>query len=308
MTSVGAAPVLTASVVITTRNRRDDLRTCLQSAITQSPRPEIIVVDDASTDGTAEMVAAEFPQVILLQHSVMQGYIVGRNEGARRAAGAVIVSLDDDAAFSAPNIVRDTLACFTEPRVGAVAIPYIDVHRAPTVKQLAPDAEHIHVTNTYIGTAHAVRRDIFTRLGGYREHLFHQGEESDFCIRMLSAGYVVRLGCGDPIHHFESPRRDFKRMDYFGPRNALLFIHQNVPMPAAATRTLTTVVRLLFWTLSPSRLLTRARGIVAGIAAMFRYPRQPVAADVHELWRHLQTAEAPLTMAGAASRLPPMQA
>jgi GT2 family glycosyltransferase len=300
-------PALTASVVITTRNRRDDLRVCLHSTLTQSPLPEIIVVDDASTDGTAAMVASEFPQVVLLHHPQMKGYIVGRNEAAWRATGSVIVSLDDDAAFSAPNIVRDTLAGFDEPRVGAVAIPYIDVHRTPAVRQQAPDPEQPYVTNTFIGTAHAVRRELFMRLGGYREHLFHQGEESDFCIRMLAAGYVVRLGSSDPIHHFESPRRDFRRMDMFGPRNALLFIHQNVPMPAAAIRLITAVGGLLTWTLSPSRLVTRARGIGAGFAAMLRYPRQPVAASVHALWRRQQTSAAPLTLSQIAAELPPMQ-
>lgn len=299
---------LTATVVITTRNRRDDLRTCLRSALAQAPLPEIIVVDDGSDDGTQEMILSEFPSVILLRHAEMRGYIVGRNEAARRATGDVIVSLDDDAAFSSPAIVNSALASLADARVGAVAIPYIDVHRTPVVRQLAPDAEQAYVTNTYIGTAHAVRRQLFNRLGGYREHLFHQGEESDFCIRMLAAGYVVRLGTGAPIHHFESPRRDFRRMDLFGPRNALLFIHQNVPMPAAAWRLLTTVIKLLFWTLSLPRVAVRVRGVMAGFAAMRRYPRQPVKPDVYALWRRLQTAPAPPTLAGVASALPQMQA
>jgi GT2 family glycosyltransferase len=305
--SAGTPGSLTATVVVTTRNRRDDLRICLQSAVNQSPLPEIIVVDDASDDGTVAMIEAEFPQVILLRHVEMQGYIVGRNEASRRATGSVIVSIDDDAAFSSPAIVRDTLRHFDDPRVGAVAIPYIDVHRGPQVKQRAPDADRVFVSNTFIGTAHAVRRDVFARVGGYREYLFHQGEESDFCIRMLAAGYVVRLGSSDPIHHFESPRRDFRRMDHFGPRNALLFIHQNVPLPDALARSLATSVQLMLWSLAPSRLMTRLRGITAGLSAMRRYPRQPVDRRAYQLWRRLQT-HTPITLSDVAGQLPPSHA
>jgi GT2 family glycosyltransferase len=264
----------------------------------------VIVVDDASDDGTIEMIASEFPQVVLLQHSTMRGLIVGRNEAARRARGSVIVSLDDDAVFSSSTIVRDVLACFDAPQIGAVAIPYIDVHRGPIVNQLAPSRAATYLCNTFIGTAHAVRRDVFLEIGGYREYLFHQGEESDFCIRMLAAGFVVRLGSSDPIHHFESPRRDFRRMDHFGPRNALLFIHQNVPIREAWARTVLTVVQLMLWTLSPSRLVTRLRGIAAGFAAMLRYPRQPVDETAYQLWRRLQTTPSPMTLADVAPHLP----
>lgn len=307
MSTPAAIEAHSATVVITTRNRRDDLRTCLQSTVTQTPVPEVIVVDDASDDGTVEMIESEFPQVRLLRHAEMQGYIVGRNEAARHATGTVLVSLDDDAAFSSPVIVRDTLAAFSDARIGAVAIPYIDVHRGPAVKQLAPDHQRVFVTNTFIGTAHAIRREVFAQVGGYREYLFHQGEESDFCIRMLAAGYVVRLGTSEPIHHFESPRRDFRRMDHFGPRNALLFIHQNVPAPASFSRIVATVARLLAWTLSPSRLRIRVSGIIAGFAAMLRYPRQPVAAGIYRLWRRQQTAAQPLTLAEVAADLPVLQ-
>ncbi len=82
--------------------------------------------------------------------------------------------------------------------------------------QSPPNTSGTWITDTFIGTAHALRRDIFLKLGGYRDHLVHQGEESDFCIRMLDAGYLVRLGRSDPINHWESPKRDLRRMDFYG--------------------------------------------------------------------------------------------
>jgi GT2 family glycosyltransferase len=290
-------------VVVTTRNRKDDLRVCLQSIDRQDVAVEIIVIDDASDDGTPEMIAAEFPHARLIVHAGMQGYIRGRNEAARLATSDVIVSVDDDAAFSSAGVISQALACFDDDRVAAVAIPYIDVNRESTVRQAAPDCVDTYVVETFIGTAHAVRRHVFVELGGYREELFHQGEESDLCVRILAAGYVVRLGCGDPIHHFESTRRDFRRMDHYGPRNAILFAWQNVPFPAVLIQLPATIAGVLMLTLKPSRLLTRCGGVLDGLASCARFVRNPVPAPVYRLWRRMRKASKPLRLDDIAAEL-----
>ena len=110
-------------------------------------------------------------------------------------------------------------------------------------------------------------------VGGYREALVHQGEEGDYCLRMLDAGFIVRLGSADPIHHFESPRRDFRRMDYFGVRNAVLFVWQNVPMPYLWWHLPALIVRLALFTLQPGRLATRLSGMAAGLRLFASAPR-----------------------------------
>lgn len=286
----------TATVVVTTKNRKDELRTCLQSVIAQSAAPEVLVMDDASSDGTAAMVRAEFPGVRLVLHDRSEGYIRRRNQAARLAHGDVIVSLDDDAVFSAAGIIAQTMADFDGERIGAVAMPYIDVNRDARVNQVAPDARETYVTGTFIGTAHAVRREVFLALGGYREPLFHQGEESDFCIRLIAAGYFVRLGSAAPIHHFESPRRDFRRMDHFGPRNAILFAWQNVPMPQLLLHWPATAARVLGHTWQPQRLAARAAGLAAGFVECFRQERSPVSPAAYRLMRRLRTHQPPLML------------
>ena len=112
------------------------------------------------------------------------------------AEGDVIFSLDDDAVFSSRFVVEQTLRDFSHPRIGAVAIPYIEPHKANKEMQRAPTREDVWITASYIGTAHAVRRDVFLALGGYREHLVHQGEEGAFCIRMLAAEKPIADGGG----------------------------------------------------------------------------------------------------------------
>src|SRR5439155_634163 len=103
------------------------------------------------------MVRGEFPQVRLIRHEESRGYIVRRNEGARLAVASVILSIDDDAEFPSPDIVEHTLRDFTHPRIGAVAIPYLEPRKANTIVQRAATPDGIWVIDSYIGTAHAVR-------------------------------------------------------------------------------------------------------------------------------------------------------
>lgn len=276
-----------ATVLITTKNRCDELRNALRSVVSQSVPAEIIVIDDGSSDGTPAMLRREFPEARVIRHDESRGYIVRRNEGVREARGKIVISIDDDAAFSTPDVVRQTLAEFTDHRVGAIAMPYIDINRDPAVKQRAPEASAVYATDRFIGTAHALRRDVFLQVGGYRETLVHQGEEGDYCLRMLDAGFIVRLGGADPIHHFESPRRDFRRMDYFGVRNSVLFAWQNVPLPYLLWHLPAVMIRLALFTLQPGRLTTRLSGMAAGLRLLTSQPRQPVSKDTYRLSRRL---------------------
>lgn len=295
--AAGAAPPngmgvpLTATIVITTKDRKLELATALRSAVQQMPRPEIIVIDDGSTDGTAEMVRTEFPEAVVHRHSVSLGYIVRRNEGAKLATGDVVVSIDDDAEFTATDTVARTLSEFSHPAIGAVAMPYIDVRKSDRINQKAPEQSAVWILSSYIGTAHAVRKDVFLALGGYREDLVHQGEEMDFCIRMLDAGYFVRIGNASPIHHHESERRDFSRMDRYGARNAILFAWQNCPLITLPTQLGGTTVKVLLWTLDPVRFRIRATAVIEGFLAMARRRRQPVRLATYRLFRRLKRDE-----------------
>jgi glycosyltransferase involved in cell wall biosynthesis len=290
--------------LITTRNRKEELRAALLSAFEQTGHPEVLVIDDGSTDGTADMVRAEFPEAVLHRCEESRGLIVRRNEGARLAKGEVIFSIDDDAAFSTPHVVEQTLRDFVDPRIGAIAIPYLEPHKDKHLLQKAPDRESVWITDRFIGTAHALRRDIFLKLGGYREHLVHQGEESDYCIRMLDARYFVRLGNADPIHHFESPKRDFRRMDYYGHRNLILFAWCNVPLPPMLVHLAATTLNCTRSVLrQPSHAPAIVRGVCAGYARLINTERKPVRPASYRLYRRLRKSRA-ITMQEVEELLP----
>jgi GT2 family glycosyltransferase len=170
--------------------------------------------------------------------------------------------------------------------------------------QRAPDLEEVWITDSFIGTAHALRRDIFLKLGGYREDLIHQGEESDYCIRLLEAGFCVRLGNADPVCHFESPRRDFRRMDFFGGRNNILFAWYNVPWPHLPLHLAATTINGFRTGLRNRRLLRKVYGIAAGYrdCLVSFQKRSPVSVPVYRLSRRLKK-RGPATLQSAEALL-----
>ncbi len=295
-----------ATVVISTKNRCDELVETVRSALNQSVPVEVLVVDDGSTDGTSEIIRTQFPTVRLEQSPKSMGYIVQRNRAARLASSSIIFSLDDDACFASSDTVAQTLRQFDHPRIGAVAIPYIEPRKSNIVLQRAPDPGVIFITDTFVGTAYALRRDVFLDLSGYRERLFHQGEESDYCIRMLDAGYLVRLGTADPIHHMESPKRDKSRMDYYGRRNDILFAWHNVPLPYAPVHLLGTTANGLMTAIRQRRFKHMVRGLGNGYVDAVRLwnDRRPVSTSTYRLFRRIKKS-GPVRLADIEAALPP---
>lgn len=281
-----------ATIVIVTKDRREMLADALASAVAQEGDIEILVIDDGSSDGTAEMVAERFPDVRVHRYETNAGLVVRRNDAARIARGRVIVSIDDDAVFTTPDTVAQTLRDFdADARIAAVGIPYVDVRRSPQVHQQPPDAEGCWIGPVYRGTAHAVRRDVFLELGGYRERIVHQGEEHDFCLRLLDAGYLVRYGRAAPIEHRESPRRSNRRMERYGRRNEQLLCATYYPQPWAivygvgyAGKSILRGIR------SDGGLVWIFEGILRGVGAWMTAGRRPVSRATFALDQRLRRA------------------
>jgi GT2 family glycosyltransferase len=293
-----------AAVVIVTKNRRGELERALRSAVVQEGVDDVIVVDDASSDGTPEAVAAAFPQVRLVRNAESRGYIVRRNEAAGLAAAAVLVSIDDDAEFASPDTVARLLPAFENRRVGAVAMPHVDLLQGEAVIQQAPPGDDLYATSCFRGTAYAVRRELFNELGGFRESLFHQAEEQDLCLRMLAAGAVVAIARTPPILHHASQTRDPLRAWLYGPRNDVLFAWHNVPMPFLLRRLAEVSLYELWLGLRVRRPLVFARSVLAGYAQALRgrRSRRPVPRRVYRLYRELER-RGPVTVDELAPRL-----
>ncbi len=296
-----------ASVIISTRNRKDELRRAVASAVGQSIRPQVIVIDDGSDDGTAELVRREFSGVRLERSEVSRGYIVQRNYGARIANAPIVITMDDDAAFVSPHTIEQTLEDFDDPRVGAVAIPYIDIGKDPTPRQQAPKRPGVYVSNNFRGTAGALRRDLFLKLGGFREYFLHQGEEDEFCLRLLQAGYITRLGRAEPLHHFESPRRNRSRIIYHQSRNNILFAWYNVPACCLALHLAGTAINSIRAGVRAGHAPASLRGCWMGFLGMLheRAQRSPVSPEIYRLLRRLKK-QGPPPLSEIEHMLPPL--
>jgi len=292
------------SIVISTKNRCDELRRALESCVRQRGPAEIVVLDDGSSDGTSEMVRRCFPEVRLFTFDHSLGYIARRNQGASYACAPFVLSLDDDAELDDDDMVQRVASAFGDPCIGAVTLPYIDVQKGDEVRQRVPDTTGRYVVGAYVGTAHAVRRELFLALGGYRTDLLHQGEESDFCIRMLNAGHFVGMCDAPPIRHYESVRRDFERVDVYGRRNDILFAVWNVPAAFLPAHLAGTIVNGWRHGLRTGRLGTMLRGQRAGLRDGYRLRklRDPVAGRTYRLHRLLK-AGGPLPLERAAALL-----
>jgi glycosyltransferase involved in cell wall biosynthesis len=277
-----------ATVCIVTRNRRNEVLRAVASAVAQQGDVEILVLDDCSTDGTPEAIARAFPQVRLERFDRSQEVAYRRNQAAELASAPILVGIDDDSEFTTPSVVAQTISAFDDRRIGAVAIPLIDLPRDQSIRQVSPSGDGIYVTQQFMGAACALRRDAFLEAGGYRVVLEHQAEEPDLCIRLLANGYVVRLGSGDPVRHYGSPKRDVCQMWFRASRNEVLFGWHNVPMPDLLGYW-AKAVPFQFWLgLGVRRLPLFAQGVAAGFATILRgRTRRPVSRSVYRLYRSM---------------------
>ncbi|CEK12661.1 predicted glycosyltransferase [Chthonomonas calidirosea] len=115
---------ITLSIVIVSWNTRDLLLRALES-IYAAPPPfpfEVIVVDNASVDGTVAAVQQAYPQVILLPNAVNNGYAKGNNQGIERARGAYILLLNPDVLLPKGGLEKAVRFMEQHPEAGAIGV------------------------------------------------------------------------------------------------------------------------------------------------------------------------------------------
>ncbi len=233
-------PVAEISVIIVSWNVCDLLRHCLAALRTPdgpSPDPEeayeIIVVDNGSRDGSAGMVAAEFPNVHLIRNPDNRGFTAANNQGLAASHGDKLVLLNPDT-----QVVGDALPAMAaylaaHPRVGAVGpqLRYPDGslqssrRRFPTLatallestllQEWWPDnrvLRRYYMIDTpdnaaqpvdwVVGACMMVRRGAFEQVGGLDEGFFMYSEEMDWCHRIKDAGWeIAYLPSAVVVHH-----------------------------------------------------------------------------------------------------------
>lgn len=241
------------SVVIVSYNTKDLLRNCLKSIQSGDAGlvSEIIVVDNKSSDGSQQMVAEEFPQVLLIKNSENLGYAKAVNRGISQSRSKYILVLNPDIEVMEGSILNLWRFMETHPDVGIAGaqllnpdgsiqmscrtfytFPVFLLRRTPLGrlfpnakvlrKHLMADWDHQsdREVDWVLGACLMVRREALDRVGGMDERFFLYFEDVDWCYRMKKHGwkvYYVHSAKMKHLHRRESAKilPDMKVVSHF---------------------------------------------------------------------------------------------
>jgi GT2 family glycosyltransferase/glycosyltransferase involved in cell wall biosynthesis len=231
------------SVLIVSHNGGPDLLRSVSSAL-EAGAEEVLVVDNASSDGTPAQIRRQFPQVRLLELSFNAGFAGGNNRGLRLAQGEFVVLLNQDASLEAGALGAFAEGFASHPRAGILA-PRILVREEPRVLQSAGlqanqilyacDRGYLELDGPAwrkagpvvggSGAALAIRRNLLDQIGLFDPELFMYYEDLDLCLRAWLAGWeVLYLPEAVAYHRHRTQQRSQWHNEFLDHRNRLRLI------------------------------------------------------------------------------------
>ena len=214
------------SVIVVSYNTCRLLDDCLRSLYAAAPLPggmEVIVVDNASADGSVAMVRERYPAVQLIADEVNRGYSAANNRGSAVATGDYLLFLNSDTVVGGDALARPVAHMRANPDIGALTVRLVypngerdpDNHRGfPTpwnafchfalLSRLFPhsprfngyfrsyeDFSQVHPVPVIAGSYMLMPRALDRQLGGWDETYFFYGEDIDYCYRIQAAGRPI---------------------------------------------------------------------------------------------------------------------
>jgi GT2 family glycosyltransferase len=228
--------LIDVSVIIVNWNTAGLLRDCLASVYgeTRGVDFEVIVVDNASSDRSQEMVGTEFPQVTLIENAVNTGFAAANNQGMKAAQGRYVLLLNSDTvildgaiqkmvAFADARPETGVAGCRVENRDGSLQPTCF---MFPSITNLVLMATHLYKlfprsrffgralmswwdrsdereVEVVTGCFMLVRREVIECVGGFDEAYFFTGEEADWCRRIAQAGWKLVFTPSARIIHLD---------------------------------------------------------------------------------------------------------
>ncbi|MFF8641155.1 glycosyltransferase family 2 protein [Streptomyces sp. NPDC015345] len=233
------------TVVVITHNRRPELLRTLDRLAELPEEPEVIVVDNASTDGTADAVDRHHPSVRLLRPGRNLG-AVGRNLAVREVRTPYVAFCDDDSWWAPgslagaadlldrhPALATVTARILVEP--GGTEDPITEELRDSPVP--GPDWLPGPALGSFLAAATVLRADAFRAAGGFNPRLWLGGEEELLAADLAAAGWWLVYADHLTIHHHPSRVRDSALRRGHGIRNTLWFTWLRRPVRPALRRT-----------------------------------------------------------------------
>ena len=229
----GSAPEL--AIIIASRNRRERLAECLQSIrdTVREAAYEVILVDDVSTDGSPEMVAAEFPEVKVLRNPSPNSWTVTNNQGIRESRGRYLLLLNDDVRLLPAAVDRAVRLMREHPGAGVVTPRIVNpdrtvqpmVRRFPDLAAAVAQSLDLHrflpknrlTARYYAGefdysqtqraesvatTCYLLRRECYEQVGVFDESFPPNFSDAEFNWRVKEAGWETWVrGDVEVIHY-----------------------------------------------------------------------------------------------------------
>jgi GT2 family glycosyltransferase len=232
------------TVVIATRDRRPELLRTLGRLHRLPERPPVIVVDNASSDGSAAAVREHFPAVTL---RVLPGNAgaAGRNAGVALAATPYVAFSDDDSWWEPGALTRAAAALDADPRLGLIAArTLVGPAREPDPVNALMNGSPLRDEGTaevlgFMACASIVRKEAFLAAGGFSPLLFFIGEERLLSYDLAAAGWARRyLPDVVAVHEPSAVRPASHLRRRAERRNLLLTAWLRRPVPVALAETL----------------------------------------------------------------------
>ena len=248
--------IVKVSIIIPHWNGIDILSECLTSLFkTNHNSYEVIVVDNASTDGSQSWIKSTFPQIKLIENDKNYGYAGGCNIGALEAKGNYLVFLNNDT-IQDPGWIQNLENIFKKDNRIAAVQPkvlnyfnrnvfdyaggsggYMDWFCFPYArgrifsKQERDIGQYNDSKQCFwsSGTAFMIRKDLFFQAGQFDEHFFSHMEEIDLCWRLQAMGFQVWVEPDAVVYHknaLSMPMHSHKKY-YLNHRNSLIMLFGN---------------------------------------------------------------------------------
>lgn len=227
------------SYLVLTYNRKDDLKRCLDSIAGQDyPDLETVVVDNNSSDGTPEFIAAHYPWVKYHYVDYNSGVCQGRNIGFQQATGEIIVVIDDDSELPDQQLTRQIAEGFTKhPQMGVMALKVVNP-KAPDTRRVIPSRDksltsaQAEVEVSYFpGGGSAFRREVLQEVGHYPGEYFYSMEELDMSYRIAKTNWqILYFPQLVVLHHESLGERPSWRRSYYDYRNRIWLATSFLPL------------------------------------------------------------------------------
>lgn len=200
------------SVIIVTFNSASSIEDCLKSvADQQCVQREILVIDNASSDQTVNVVRTSPAKPVLIENRENVGFGQACNQGFAASKGGYIYLLNPDAQLMGPNALATLCRSLSEHKAWGMAGSRVVSATGEWKKPATTYPDQSHIGKDFsrlpgkiawvVGASMIIRREIYSELGGFDPEFFLYSEETDFCLRSRERGYEIGLVEDAAVRH-----------------------------------------------------------------------------------------------------------